>query len=480
MKEMKFPKISLPLLISVYIVVLFVGMWLVWYNCYYYVLLWLEGYSYYSDLPDLTQLASTFPDDIFKLAGSYLLQFYYYPIVGAAIQAAFPVVVMLCVAWMTLRLFRNPKGLLWLSLIPVSVFVGNQFWDTSIKDSVLWCVVSIALAIIVELATIRHRQPLRLPSFLGNKVLSAVMSLSLFAVSIYNLGFKDQRNYVHHFYCQLEYLANERQWDELLSVVTPQHAQESYIARRYALLALNAKGLLAEKMFVYGATSDTDFLFVDRDEPLCHSFNAVLYRELGMPNEVIHHSFQEQVQANFGTSFNILRRLAETCLETKNYPLAKKYLDILSHSTVMKHWAEERRPQLDAIRNVKPSYEIRGEQFYTNDFLVSMGAMCDRYPQNRMYADYLLCGLLARKDGNEFYPAFQVVASRQYANGERLPHYYEEALMLIAPQEPEVLEKYNISREVREAFPDAMRMVKAGEIGRLKTIIPNSYWAYFF
>ena len=97
-----------------------------------------------------------------------------------------------------------------------------------------------------------------------------------------------------------------------------------------------------------------------------------------------------------------------------------------------------------------------------------------------MYADYLLCGLLARKDGNEFYPAFQVVASRQYANGERLPHYYEEALMLIAPQEPEVLEKYNISSEVREAFPDAMRMVKAGEIGRLKTIIPNSYWAYFF
>ncbi|MGN0281864.1 MAG: DUF6057 family protein [Prevotella sp.] len=477
---MKLPKISLPLLMIIYLVVLFIGLWFVWYHCYYYVLLWLEGYSYYSDLSDLTFLASTLPDDICKIIGSYLLQFYYYPVAGAAIQATFPMLIMLCGMWVTVRLFRNAKGLLWLSLIPVVVFLFHQFWDTSLKDSILWCAASLALAIVVELATLRHRQPLHLPSFLGNKLLSAVASLALFGLSVYNLGFKDERNYIHHYYCQLEYLANERQWDELLRVVTPRHAQESFIARRYALLALNAKGLLAEKMFTYGVMSDADFLFVDRDEPLCHSFNAVLFRELGMPNEVIHHSFQEQAQSNFGISFNILRRLTETCLETKNYPLAKKYLDILSHSTVMKHWAEEHRPQLEAIRHAKPNYEINGEQFFSNDFLVTMGAMCDRYPQNRMYADYLLCGLLARKDGNEFYPAFQIVASRQYAHGERLPHYYEEALMLLAPQKPEIMEKYNISKEVREAFFDAMRMVKAGETGRLKTIIPNSYWAYFF
>lgn len=477
---MKFQKISLPLLASIYPLALFVAVWLVWYNCYYYVLIWLEGYSYYSDLPDLTFLASTMPDDFCKIIGSYILQFYYYPMVGAALQAMFPVLIMLCGEWIVIRLFHNPKPLLWLSLIPVAVFLDNQFWDTSLKDSVTWCGVGLLIALIVELATIRHRQPLRMPSLVGNRVLSAVASLALFCLSIYNLGFKDKRNNIHHYYCQLEYLANNRQWDEILKVVTPQHAQESFIARRYALLALNVKGLLAENMFAYGVMSDSDFLFIDRDEPLCHSFNAVLFRELRMPNEVIHHSFQEQIQSNFGINFNILRRLVETCLETKDYPLAKKYLDILDHSTVMRHWAQKRRPQLEAIKNKKTNYEIKGEPFYSHDFLVTMGAMCDRYPKNRMYADYLLCGLLARKDGNEFYPAFQIVASRQYANGERIPRYYEEALMLIAPQEPEILEKYNISREVREAFPNAMRLVRSGDIGRLKTILSNSYWAYFF
>ena len=92
---MKFQKISLPLLASIYPLALFVAVWLVWYNCYYYVLIWLEGYSYYSDLPDLTFLASTMPDDFCKIIGSYILQFYYYPMVGAAFQAMSPMLIML-------------------------------------------------------------------------------------------------------------------------------------------------------------------------------------------------------------------------------------------------------------------------------------------------------------------------------------------------------------------------------------------------
>ena len=164
----------------------------------------------------------------------------------------------------------------------------------------------------------------------------------------------------------------------------------------------------------------------------------------------------------------------------KNYPLAKKYLDILSHSTVMKSWAEERRPQLEAIKNVKPDFEQRLDQFYSADLLVAMGAMADRYPTERKYADVLLCALLANKDGNQFYPAFKVIAERQYAHGEPIPAYYEQALMLVAPSEPEVMQLYKISQQTQDAFQNVMKLLNNGQKSQLPNLLPNSFWAYFF
>ncbi len=268
--------------------------------------------------------------------------------------------------------------------------------------------------------------------------------------------------------------------NELLELTPPGVAQESFIARRFALLALIEKGRLNKEMFLYGVTSAEDFIFKDHDEPLCRHFNSLFFRSMNMPNEVIRQSFQQQIQSTFGTNFNVLRRLAVTNLEMKNYPLAKKYLDILSHSTVMKSWAEERRPQLEAIKNVKPDFEQRLDQFYSADLLVAMGAMADRYPTERKYADVLLCALLANKDGNQFYPAFKVIAERQYAHGEPIPAYYEQALMLVAPSEPEVMQLYKISQQTQDAFQNVMKLLNNGQKSQLPNLLPNSFWAYFF
>lgn len=152
----------------------------------------------------------------------------------------------------------------------------------------------------------------------------------------------------------------------------------------------------------------------------------------------------------------------------------------MSHSTVMKSWAEERRPQLETIKNAKPDYEQRLDQFYSADLLVAMVAMADRYPTERKYADVLLCALLANKDGNQFYPAFKVIAERQYAHGEPIPAYYEQALMLVAASEPEVMQLYKISQQTQDAFQNVMKLLNNGQKSQLPNLLPNSFWAYFF
>lgn len=477
---MKLPKISSVALVAIEAVVLFLILWYVWYSRYYDVLRWMEGYTWWSDLPDLVALSCSMPADALKVAGAFLMQFYYYPLLGAAIQSLLAVGVFLCGAVVVASVAKRSAMLMWLPLVPTGLFLGGQFWDNELTRSLAFLIVSILAALVVWLVSRKVKWRLSVPTVVVNGYVMAVLTVSLMIWNVWQLAFSNPANEVHAYYCRLENLATDRQWDQLLEQATPDMAQQNEIVRRFALLGLVAKGRLTQEMFLYGVTSSEDFIFKDRDEPLCRHFNALFYRTLNMPNEVIHQSFQQQVQSTFGISFGVLRQLAETHLEMKHYALAKKYLDILSHSIVMRHWANERKAQLEAIRTARLRYEQRLDQFYTVDLLVAMGAMADRYPQDHRYADVLLCGLLANKNGDDFYPAFKVVASRQYAHGEPIPAYYEQALMLVAPAEPEVMRLFTISQPTQQAFQQVMRVVESGQKAQLPALVPNTFWAYVF
>ena len=112
---MKNFKLPLYVHVSLYAVTMFVALWCMWYFCYRHSLMWLEGFSFFSTLPDVLSLATELPDGILKYAGAFLLQFFYYPAVGAALQALFAVVIMLCAMVIVIRLFDNPTHLLWLA-----------------------------------------------------------------------------------------------------------------------------------------------------------------------------------------------------------------------------------------------------------------------------------------------------------------------------------------------------------------------------
>ena len=106
--------------------------------------------------------------------------------------------------------------------------------------------------------------------------------------------------------------------------------------------------------------------------------------------------------------------------------------------------------------------------------------MASRYPDNKKYADYLLCGLLADKSGNTFFSVFDMVAGTHYKDTRTMPLLYQEALCLIAGYEPEVLEKYPVDERIIARFDDFSKLVRSGKVSQAKRKYADTYWAYVY
>ena len=52
--------------------------------------------------------------------------------------------------------------------------------------------------------------------------------------------------------------------------------------------------------------------------------------------------------------------------------------------------------------------------------------------------------------------------------------------MLLSVNTPGVLDGYSIDSDVRSEFQDVKKLVKNGEKDRVKSLYPNTFWAYYF
>lgn len=451
-----------------------------WYVSYPYFLRWLEGYSFFSTLPDFTGIHYDLPADLIPYLGAFLLQFYSMPLAGALIQAVVSVLFISCIWGCIRRIVADPESLMWVAFLPLPVFVHFQLSDLTLSRALFWLICSFAVMIIVILLTIRKKQFVKLPKFIRKPVASAVLSMVILVASstVLMRGSDIVRGYEE--VAHLEYLGEHQQWEDILDTVSNQDAIGNEYQRRYALLALLATGRLSDEAFSYGLSSSKDFLFDDVQEPFCIGFNIAFYKTLGMYNPAVYQTYQRAVQSTPGISFDTVRFLADTYLEAGDYVLAKKYIDILSHSISHRRWVRERLPKLEQLKGKTPVYSQGGPLFYLESFLADMSSMYDRYPSDSRFSDLLLCGFLADKDGMTFYRIFQVVARHLYQDGKGIPRLYQEALLLVASRQPEILNHYRIEEDVWKRFADFTQMMQQGKTVQAKRKYWDTYWAYVY
>ena len=477
MKKLSLTPAKLLILVSA---VLFVIFWSVWFFCYRHYLIWLEGYSFFSTLPDFLPQYLGAKEGIPGYIGAFLHQFYAMPALGAAIQAFLTIWPSACAGIILLKLFRNPKGLLWIVVLPLAYVTYRQYWDLHLYYTVIANIVSTLLMLVAVVVSKFRKPQWNVPEWLSNRFVNYVLTLAGTVLSVYFLTGLHSSNKVHEEYAKLEYLGENHRWKDILETVSPNEAKANELKRAYVLLALSESGLLADYAFRYGLNSSEDFIFSGKIEPICLNYNALFFQCQKMHNAVIHQAYQQGVQSVTGVSFSTLRRLADTYIALKDYDLARKYVDILSHSTCHGKWVKSRLPLLEEIRNAEPEYIYDEFKAAISNFSHTISSMVDRHRDDRRYADLLLCSLLADKEGEQFKQIFQYVAETQYRPGTPIPRLYEEALILIAMVDPYVLDGFNISEDTRNRFADYVGMMNSGKGSQALRKHADTYWAYSY
>ena len=460
--------------------IIFVIFWAVWFICYRYYLVWLEGYSFFSTLPDFASQYLSSKEGFPGYIGAFLHQFYDKPLIGAAIQSFLMVWPTICIGIILQRFFNQPVRLMWIAFLPMLFIARRQFWDLHMNLTIQCSMVATAAMLLVLLITAFWRPRIELPKILKNYWLNAAVMLLMTVNSFFVLFYLEPRNRVYEEYARLEYLGERGRWDDILKSVKPRDAHEDELKKAYALLALSEKGILPDYAFRYGLNSSEDFIFSGKIEPICLNYNALFFQCQKMHNAVIHQAYQQGVQSVTGVSFSTLRRLADTYIALKDYDLARKYVDILSHSTCHGKWVKSRLPLLEEIRNAEPEYIYDEFKAAISNFSHTMSSMVDRHRDDRRYADLLLCSLLADGEGEQFKQIFQYVAETQYRPGTPIPRLYEEALILIAMVDPYVLDDFNISEDTRNRFTDYVNMMNSGKGSQALRKHADTYWAYSY
>lgn len=457
----------------------FVLLWGGWFVNYPYFMRWLEGFSFFSTLPDFTTIHFQFPNDLFRYVGSFLLQFFAFPAAGAAIQALLPILASLCVWVVVKRIFKDSDSLFWLSFLIVPVVVNSQLDDMTLVKTIQILVLSAAVALAVYVITIFVKPDLSFPKFLRKSWVnfSVPVVATCLALAVLQTGPLSGQ---HETIARLAYMGEHKDWEGILKTVSRQDALSNEYKRKYVLLALSETGNLPDYAFKYGLKSSNDFHFQNPDGPLALKFNILFYRALGLHNAVVYNAYQQSLQSLPGLSYDAMRTLADAYLELKDYRLAKKYMDILEHSLCNGRWVDERRMELYSIMETEPDYHLTGEQFVLEDFYKDLSALVTRYPETRKYADYLLCALLADKNGNMFFSVFDKVADLHYRDTRTMPILYQEALCLIGSYEPEILAKYPADERIVQRFNDFMGLLKGGKSTQAKRKYADTYWAYVY
>lgn len=461
-------------------ILFFVFLWAMWYFACPYFLMWLEGSSYFSTAPDFTAIYFNLPEDVFRYIGAFLLQFYAQPAIGAAIQALLSVLFVLCVSSVIRRLFKESDGLLWIAFAVLPVYVYCQMSDPTLTWSLSMLFAAVAVSLISLVSTFTGKPFKKAPEIIRNRYVCLAMLIVSAVTTFFVITESRSMGREYEDVARLEYMAENGEWNKILESVSSQDALKDEYKRRYLFLALAQVGKLPDYAFRYGLSSSKDFMFYTSQEPLCLAFNVLFYRSLGMNDPAVYHLYQHAIHSFPGLSFDLLRNLTDIYLEQKDYDLAKKYIDVLSHSTCHGKWIKERLPILESIKDEEPVSPVTGEPFVLEAFLTDFSYMVDRYPTDHRFADYLLCGVLAERDGRTFYSIFNIIADSLYPGGEQIPVHYQEALLLIADKDPEILQKYEIDEEVLKRFNDFTDLRRNGKAAQAKRKYAGTYWAYVY
>ena len=278
-----------------------------------------------------------------------------------------------------------------------------------------------------------------------------VLVLGALTWAVYNYWYKDEN--FHHELRMQRCIEN----DDWQGVVAEAALQEDEPTRAIVMmrnLALSRLGRQAEEMYLYRNGSKRYEAPFDMRMMLC--VGPLIYYHYGMINYSSRLSTEMGVE--FGWRAENLKLLAKCAILNKEEGRARKFLNLLSHTTFFGDWAKEVR-QNEELKTVTRMMHynnfLSGDQGYVEQFLMKRLAE-STYKDDALFQEQALLASLWTKDINQFWYHFGDYL-KLHPNA-RIPRYIQEAAYLYGKLEGrEAVEQLPIDQSVRQSFENFMQ-----------------------
>lgn len=294
-------------------------------------------------------------------------------------------------------------------------------------------------------------------------------------------------------------LYKQKRWDALLDA-TKEDRSDNLLLQFMANSALSHQGRLLDEMFNYPQTWGTRGLVLnfsgvvrtpEEDDRYVTMYNSDLFFEMGHVNASFRHAYNSM--RTWGTTYDVLKRIAECSMVNGNDAMATKYLNVLERTLFHRNFARRYKAiladQVAAEREFGPlrrrlptvDRNMRGHP------TTPLATLLESNADNRMAFDYLTAWLLLDKSEVSLATIAANVRHFRTVGYESLPTHCEEALLLWeAAGRPAVdLHGFAYDGAARERFDQFRRTLpthgdRDGAAESAQALHGDTYWFYYF
>lgn len=382
-----------------------------------YTIICRENFGLFLNTPDYfrTMFSGSLP--VCNIIADFAAQFFRYKFIGPAIIAGITTATFLLLRFCLSRFGLRADS-------ACALIAGAAFFsvaDGKLQIGIFVLLIS-ACAAFLSMIFLKKREKKSVG--LLDTILAAVAIAAVCLFICFNPSVKRVERW-----SKIEYGSYVQDWDLVIKTATPERCEKDRMMIPFALLAHNCKGELADKMFRYPIVSEEDLSSEGVNSFQGYFFAAMLYRELGSPNEAVHQLFQASTTFRHTSCFLELRELISNYYQMGNYTLARKYCGILAKSSCHKRYVEYFTDLMAGLEDVPANNaeenSLVGQISHvqaSNILILSEAGI-----NSKIAAERYLCHLLAQKDLTAFSSAFSIVAD-YYAT---VPRYFQEALAVL-------------------------------------------------
>lgn len=408
---------------------------------------------------------------VFFLAGGHALTFAIAAcfVKGGRLRINIPCALAGIVLMLVMGVFYNMN--------PVQSFVFPavpSFVQPGVKVlSLLPMALILVLALVSVPAVQRHPLPLGAGSF------AAAMAILLSAYSNPELEFS----------IRIGTLAYHSEWDKVREL-SSRNTNTEY-GRFYRNFSYAREGKLPDRLLECRDNVGSDALFLSTgrgDYYLSMFYFTDALLEVGDLSQATDCALLAQTVMPGYYSSRMLRRLAEISITAGDYPVAMKYLDILSRTHNHGEWAsnlaqciqKDSIPEQYLIWRYRTSYTDR--MFAQGDIRSSLRLITNASPMNRVAVDYLLCSCLLDKQVRTFVNYYDKLWLNRLDRVLKVPELYQEALMLEVNSDESLraaVSKYGLSDKVVNRYMQFLNFQSDHmNLTELERRFGDTYWYY--